>query len=390
MNPEMPLHETRAATHGFGPIELAEPLELERVPTPALVVDVAALDRNLERMAKHAREAGIGLRPHSKTHKCPHLAHRQLSGGAVGICAAKVGEAEVMQAAGVGPLLVTSPVVTADKVERVVTLAERDPDFMIVVDSDLGATLLDRRARERGVTVGVLVDLDPGIRRTGVTPGAPAVDFYQRVLDLEGLRVRGLQAYAGHIMHVEGWKKRKESNIEALARCFETRHAIESAGHEIEIFTGGGTGTFDIDPGLDEFTDLQVGSYLFMDREYRDIGGPAGDRLDHFEPSLFVLATAISQPDPGFITVDAGFKSMATDTVLPEVVGIDGIAYRWGGDEHGILRLDAPSRPVELGDTLRLLVPHCDPTVNLFDVYHPVVDGLVSELWPIAGRGRSQ
>ena len=127
-----------------------------------------------------------------------------------------------------------------------------------------------------------------------------------------------------------------------------------------------------------------------MDREYRDIGGPSGDRLDHFESSLSVLTTAISQPDPDFITVDAGFKSMSTDTVLPEVIGVQGVIYHWGGDEHGILQLKQPSRTLELGDTLELLIPHCDPTVNLYDVYYPHVEGVVTELWPISGRGRSQ
>lgn len=371
-------------------IVLPQALSIDQIATPALVIDVAALERNIQRMAQHARTSSIALRPHAKTHKCPLLAHRQLAAGAIGICAAKLGEAEVLQAAGVGPILVTSPVVTLDKIDRAVALADTDPGFMIVVDSELGASRLSERARRHGTTVSVLVDLDPGIRRTGVAPGPAAVAFYERVASLKGLQVRGLQAYAGHIMHVDGWPARRDSARNSLERCFETRHALESRGFEIEVFTGGGTGTFDIDPDYGEFTDLQVGSYLFMDREYRDIGGPQSDRLETFEPALFVLATAISQPDPGFITIDAGFKSMATDSVLPEVVGIEGVTYRWGGDEHGILILKEPSREIHLGDTVKLLVPHCDPTVNLFDVYHPLVDGKVSELWPISGRGRSQ
>lgn len=371
-------------------LRLEEPLCLEDVATPALLVDVDVLEENLRRMARHGEANGIGLRPHTKTHKCPILARRQLELGAVGVCAAKVSEAEVMVDAGIEAVLVTSPVVTREKIVRVVELARRSPRIQIVVDDPVAARRLGEAAAAAGVTVGVLVDLDPGIRRTGVPPGPAVHQLLEELHRLPALRFDGLQAYAGHVMHVEGWQERRRRNREALARCFEAKREVEKAGWEVGIFTGGGTGTFDIDSDLGEFTDLQVGSYLFMDVEYREVGDRDGALFDVFEPSLAVLTTAISQPAEGLITVDAGFKAFATDTVLPQARDVEGIVYHWGGDEHGILDIGAASRDVRLGDKLAFLAPHCDPTVNLYDYLHPHREGRVEELWPVAARGCSQ
>jgi D-serine deaminase-like pyridoxal phosphate-dependent protein len=371
-------------------IRLDRPIPLAEVATPALLVDADALERNLARMAKHAKEKGVALRPHTKTHKCPLLARRQIEHGAIGVCAAKLSEAEVMVDAGIEAVLVTSPVVTRDKIARAVELARRSSGFQIVVDSAAAAQSLSAAAEAAGVVVGVLIDLDPGIRRTGVAPGAPALALLREVKKLRGLRFDGLQSYAGHVMHVEGWEARKARSLSALASSLETKAAMEREGHEVRIFTGGGTGTFDIDCDVEAFTDLQVGSYLFMDCGYRRIGDRDSAVFDAFESSLFVASTAISQPAAGFITVDAGFKAMAADSGVPELRDTTGVIYHWGGDEHGILELEAPSRPIELGDQVVLIAPHCDPTVNLYDVLHPYREGRIEELWPIAARGKSQ
>jgi D-serine deaminase-like pyridoxal phosphate-dependent protein len=379
-----------AAPRGWEAIHLERPLPLQAVPTPALLVDVAALERNLERMAVHAKAKNVALRPHTKTHKSPLLAKRQIEKGAIGVCAAKVSEAEVMVDAGVEAVLVTSPVVTRDKIARVVELTRRSRGLQIVVDNAVAAKSLSEAAQAAGVVVGVLIDLDPGIRRTGVAPGAPALDLLRQVARLPGLRFDGLQAYAGHVMHVTGWEERRARSLQALERCLETKNLMEREGFEVRVFTGGGTGTFDIDCDVDAFTDLQVGSYLFMDCGYRRVGDRDSAVFDAFEPSLFVLSTAISQPAAGFITVDAGYKALATDSGVPDLRDISGVVYNWGGDEHGILKLEAPSRPIELGDQVTLVAPHCDPTVNLYDVFHPYRDGRVEELWPVAARGMSQ
>ena len=381
---------TATATRAWEAIALERPLPIDSVPTPALAVDADALERNLERMAAHAKAKDIALRPHTKTHKCPLLAKKQLDLGAIGVCAAKVSEAEVMVDAGIEAVLVTSPVVTRDKIARVIDLARRSSGLQIVVDNAAAATGLGEAARRAGVTVGVMIDLDPGMGRTGVAPGAPALDLLRHVARLPGLRFDGLQCYAGNVMHVNGWEERRRRSLAALERAIETKSLMEREGFEVRAFTGGGTGTFDIDCDVDAFTDLQVGSYLFMDVGYRRCGGRGGAVFSDFEPSLFVLATAISQPASGFITIDAGFKALSADSGVPDLHEVSGVVYKWGGDEHGILVLESPSRPIELGDQVTLVVPHCDPTVNLYDVFHPYRNGCVEELWPITARGKSQ
>ena len=393
------------------PVRLDRSYSLDELPTPALVIDQGALDRNLEAMAQWLGRHGLNARPHAKTHKCPLIAHRQIAAGAIGVCCAKVAEAEVMVHSGVESVLVTSPVVTAEKVVRVVELARQSPGFGIVVDSERGARLLSEAAAAESTRVPVLIDLDPGTHRTGIAFGEPALELARFVTGLPAVELWGLQSYAGHLMHLESFEERKERSLEIWRQAAETRALIERDGIGLPVLTGGGTGTFDIDATVDGLSDMQVGSYCFMDSEYRAIG-PAtkdnqaaepGDKPTPFEPfetSLFVLTTAISQPVPHLITVDAGFKAMApTPKVRPECLDVEGLTFHFAGDEHGVLQLggedETPDREIALGDKLRFRVPHCDPTVNLFDYYYIAnqqTDGsyTVEELWPIAARGRSQ
>lgn len=368
---------------------LASPVPLDDVPTPALIVDVEAMERNLARMAQFLGDKNVGLRAHAKMHKCPLIAHRQLELGAVGICCAKVAEAEVMRTAGISRILITSPVVSSDKVARVVALAATAEDLMVVVDSVLGIRRLSEAAAAAGVVLSVLLDIDPLMGRTGAPFGARSVELVERIAAEPSLAFRGLQMYAGHVMHMEGHAARREKSRELWDLGLSTRRLIEARGFDVELMTGGGTGTYDIDSAIDGVTDLQAGSYVFMDREYRNIGGSGSDVFDDFEPALFVLATAISQPREGAVTVDAGIKSFATDTVAPSPAEDAGMKYRFAGDEHGVLLLDGANRKVALGDRIKILVSHCDPTINLYDFLVPYRGKEVSELWPIAGRGCS-
>lgn len=210
------------------------------------------------------------------------------------------------------------------------------------------------------------------------------------VHDAPALRFRGLQAYGGHLQHQSGFEYRRRASEELMARVVEFKRAVEKEGFDVPVLTGGGTGTYNIDSEVDGVDQMQVGSYLFMDTNYRDIGGESGAVFDDFAPSLFVLSTAISQPARGRITIDAGYKSFATDKAPPRLRDIEGVSYRWGGDEHGILQFKNPSRRVEVGDKVLLVATHCDPTVNLYDHYYPFNNETVTELWPIAARGRSQ
>jgi D-serine deaminase-like pyridoxal phosphate-dependent protein len=373
------------------PIPLSRPIPLAELATPALLIDEAALERNLKKMAAHGKAKGIGIRPHVKTHKCPILARRQIALGALGVCAAKVSEAEVMVEGGLANVLITSPVSTPEKFERVVALAKRAPGVQIVVDAPAAVAAFESAAAAAGITLGVMIDLDTGTRRTGIAPGEPALALAREIAKCRHLRLDGIQAYAGHVMHVAGREERKKKSLESLAACLDTRRLFEKSGIPVRAFTGGGTGTFDIDCDVAGMTDLQLGSYLFMDVQYRAIGDVDSEVFDTFEPSLTVLATAISQPVPQLITIDAGFKAFAHEPeARPQFKDLEGLEYFYGGDEHGICAFKTEARPLHVGEKAQLIVSHCDPTVNLYDVFHVVRDGAVRELWPIAARGKSQ
>lgn len=373
------------------PIKLDEPVPVEALHTPALLLDLDVFEANLDKMQRHLGGHGMGLRCHTKTHKCPIIAAKQIERGAIGVCAATVSEAEVMFAGGIAEILITSPVVTAEKIDRVIRLAAANPGLQIVVDYPGGADLLNHAANEAGIPLRVVIDLDPALGRTGIAPGEPALALARHLLDkCPRLVFSGLQMYAGHCMHVHGYEKRKGKYLHIMEKGAETKALFEREGINVPVFTGGGTGTFDIEPDLGLLTDLQAGSYGFMDVEYLDIGGRDGGEFSDFPPSLFVLVTAISKPQAPMITVDGGFKVLATDTVVPQFRDVEGVVWFWGGDEHGMIALNNPSRDISLGDKLFVVTPHCDPTFNLHDWCFPYRDGVVEEIWPIAARGRSQ
>jgi D-serine deaminase-like pyridoxal phosphate-dependent protein len=220
--------------------------------------------------------------------------------------------------------------------------------------------------------------------------GKPALELAQTIAKTASLSFGGLQAYAGHLQHYRGFGYRRHNSLATMERAAEVRRDIEKAGIEVPVLTGGGTGTYNIDCDVDGVTDMQVGSYLFMDVNYRNIGGESGPLYEDFRPSLLVLATAISQPAKGRITIDAGYKAFATDQEPPEPYDLKGVSYRWAGDEHGVLEFRDPSREIRLGDKVLLINSHCDPTVNLYDHYYPFRGEQVAEMWPISGRGHSQ
>lgn len=374
----------------LAPVQLEVPGHIDQLPTPALVIDLDILDKNLSKMQRHVEANNLGLRCHTKMHKCPTIAKRQIELGAVGVCCAKVSEAEVMAAAGVQDILITSPVVTDDKLIRVIEISKQISSLMIVVDHEAGVKRLNDLAGEE--TLSVLVDLDPGMARTGITPGEPAVKLVDYIHEsCPQIHFAGLQMYIGNCMHIQGFEARKSKYQHLLENGVQTRDLILDRGYKVDIFSGGGTGTYDMEPGLGVLTEIQAGSYAFMDVEYRDIGGQDDDQVfSDFESSLFVLSTAISQPQSRFITMDAGIKSLSTDTSYVEFRDVEGVKYHFGGDEHGIVQLNNPSQTLATGDRMFLIPPHCDPTVNLYDYYYPHRDGVITDIWPISARGKSQ
>ncbi len=387
------LSERLLAHRPLAPVDFDVPVPLADVPTPALLLDEDALNRNIARMADFLGTRGKGFRPHAKTHKCPQVAQRQLAAGAVGICAAKVSEAIVLARAGVGPILITSPIATHQKADLVTALVAGGAQVQIVVDSQLGATVLDASARARRVSIDVLIDLDPRLGRTGVRETADAVKLADWLASNRrsggALNLIGVQHYAGQVMHIAGYEARKEKSLICWKSAVATCNALRDAGHDLRVITGCGTGTYDIDCDVPEVTDLQVGSYVFMDQQYIDVGGRAGARLDDFEVSLTVATTAISQPVSGMITVDCGFKGFASESIPPTAIDLPAAKYRFAGDEHGMLLLGDGAQEPLLGKRINFVTPHCDPTVNLYDYYWVHRGGLVHALWPVSARGCS-
>ncbi|MBI2219371.1 MAG: DSD1 family PLP-dependent enzyme [Candidatus Rokubacteria bacterium] len=362
----------------------------DEIPTPALLLDLDRFERNLVRMAAHVARHGKSLRPHAKTHRSPEIARRQIAAGALGVAVAKLGEAEVMAAAGIRGLMITTEVVPPDKIDRLVRLATQAPDTLVVVDDASNARDLSRAAAAAGVVLGVLVDVDVGGRRTGIAPGEPALALAREVVSLPGLRLRGLQGYAGQCAHVVGWQARREASRAAMAPLGDTRRLLERAGLAVEIVAGGSTGTFDIDVEMPELTELQSGSYCVMDIDYRRIGGRGGASMTEFETALTVVATVVSVPTADRAMVDAGLKAFSTDKPFPpEAVERPGIEYSFAGDEHGRLTITDRDRAPKLGERIEFLPPHCDPTINLYDRIWAVRGRSVEAVWDVAARGRS-
>ncbi len=358
--------------------------------TPALCVDLSALEANLRTMQETVASNGIASRPHAKTHKCPAIARLQMQSGSVGICTAKVGEAEVMLEHGIDRVLMTTTNVTPRKIERAMTLSRWHAGFVHATDSPENARDLSEAARAAGLTADVVVDVDSGGHRTGIAPGQPALELAQLVDRLPGLRLRGMLCYDGGSQHVQGFEARRAQTLERLAPAAETFELMRRSGLNTEIFSGGGTGTYNIDHETPGFTDVQVGSYVFMDAQYMAIGGATDDELySDFEPSLTVLTTVLNSQYEGRVTTDAGAKACTINRPWPIVKGETGMSYTSGSDEFGTLRYDDPSRTYDVGDKLEVIVSHCDPVVNLYDEMYAIRNDRVEAIWRIAARGRS-
>jgi len=367
-----------------------EGMTKEDLPTPSLLVDLDLLETNIAKMSQHAKASSIHLRPHAKTHKCPEIARRQVEAGALGVCTSTIHEAEVMAAAGIKELLITSELVGKNKVERLLRLTREQPGTMSVVDNARQAEQLNEAASANKLTLNVMIDIDPIGRRTGILPGDDAVGLAERIMKLPQLKLRGIHSYSGASSHVTGFEARQEHSHRVMQAPLESFFRMQKAGMPVEIMSGGSTGTYNIDTSLKGMTELQTGSYVFMDVDYRRVGGKNGTVYEDFAPSLSVLATVTSKNHADRATIDAGYKAFATDRKFgPEIKGLSGVDYQFNGDEHGALLLNNPSREVQLGDRLEFIVPHCDPNVNLYDRIFCVRGDRVVAVWPIAARGYS-
>jgi D-serine deaminase-like pyridoxal phosphate-dependent protein len=367
---------------------LGKPGSRYAVATPALILDVDVLDRNIHRMAERAQAAKLQLRPHAKSHKCSFIAKRQIAAGAVGVCCAKLGEAEALAEAGVDSILITSPIAGELSAQRAVQLAGSLRDFRIVVDHPAQVAWLDLAAREANLRLDVLIDVDVGFARTGVANPAAAVALAQAIRQSSTLRLRGVQGYGGHLQHLPGFERRRSATEVSTAKLAAAVDALRESGHEVETITGGGTGSFASDVSCGILNEIQPGSYLFMDRQYREALGVDPDGA--FERSLCVQAQVISVNAPAFVTVDAGLKAFATEGPAPRPVtqGYEEAKYAFMGDEHGAVT--RPTRDVAPGERIEFEVPHCDPTVDRYDGMYLVRGDVLIDWIEIEARGRSQ
>lgn len=371
--------------------EMSVNVSKQELDTPALCVDLDLLEANLDHMASTMARNGIASRPHAKTHKCPTIAQMQMDRGSVGICTAKVSEAEVMFDNGIEHILNTTGNVTPTKIKRAMDLRERCPGFIQATDSAANARLLSEAAVARGIVADVVVDVDPGIRRTGTPMGEPALRLAQLVDQLPGLNFVGMLCYDAAAQHVEGFDERRTQTLERMIGATETFQAMNRSGLNTEIFSGGGTGTYNIDHETQGLTDVQVGSYVFMDAQYLSIGGVADPQsYSDFHPSLTIMTTVLNDQYEGRVTTDAGAKACTINQPWPIIKGESGMSYRSGSDEFGTVTYeDNPSRQYRVGDRLELIVSHCDPVVNLYDQMYAIRNDRVEAVWPISARGMS-
>jgi D-serine deaminase-like pyridoxal phosphate-dependent protein len=374
---------------------IGQPGSRDLIPTPAAVLDLDAFERNIAKMAARAKAAGLALRPHSKSHKCSALARRQIEAGAAGVCCAKLAEAEAMAAAGVASILVTSPIAGLAQARRAARLAERVADFRIVVDHHYGAAELGVAAAEigSGDPIQVLIDVDPRLGRTGVANPEQAVLVARAIASQPKLKALGVQCYGGQWQHLKGANERAAAVADGMAYLATVLAALKAEGYPTGLVTGGGTGSFAADAAQGVLTEVQPGSYAFMDRDYREAlgGDPDGDPDGAFEQALAIAATVISANQPDWVTVDAGLKAFATDGPLPEPLTpkFAGCGYRFYGDEHGRLMRPA-SGEVARGERVDFVPPHVDPTLDRYDVIHLVRGDVLVEIAPVEARGASQ
>lgn len=365
-------------------------MKISELDTPVLLVDIDALERNIARMKEMTEAAGIRYRPHAKTHKCAAIARMQVEAGAVGVCCAKLGEAEVMAAHGIANILITTAVVGDGKIGRLLHIANQTP-VAVVADNPANVEALGRVAQLSGRALDVLVEADVGQGRCGVQTPDEAAALARQIDSHAWLRFGGVQGYQGKIQMVTDVAERDAATQTGLDRLAAVIGAIEAAGIAVPVKTGGGTGSspFDLSRGL--LTELQTGSYVFMDSRYGGIGWP-GANAPPFEHALHILTTIVSTPTADRAVCDAGLKSASCDHGPPVVADGDGSdIFEYGGDEHGILRrADGGDHNWTVGDRLRLTPSHCDTTVNLYDQYIVVRGDSVVDVWPIEARGKVQ
>jgi D-serine deaminase-like pyridoxal phosphate-dependent protein len=365
-------------------------MNVEDLDTPVLLVDLPIMERNIRSMAEFSRHAGVALRPHVKTHKTPALAHMQLSAGARGVTVAKLGEAEVMAAAGITDILVCYPIIGGPKLERLAHLARR-AHVTVALDSVEAASGLSDAARRHGVRFDVYLEVDCGLKRCGLPPGEPVADLARRVSRLDGVTVAGVCTHAGHAMRAATVEER-----DAIARyegesVVMTRERVEAAGIPVREVSVGSSATVHVSGRVPGVTEIRPGTYIFYD--YAQMMAGACTEADC---ALTVLATVVSRPSPERAILDAGSKTLSSD-FFRATDRVAGYGYLKGSgdtlvarlsEEHGVVQAAAGSPRLAIGDRVEIIPNHACAALNLFDTLVGVRDGEVEAVWPVLARGK--
>jgi 3-hydroxy-D-aspartate aldolase len=358
--------------------------------TPALCVDLDRMESNIAKMQAAVKRFGIATRPHAKTHKCAAIAKLQLAAGAIGICTAKLGEADALLNAGIDRICMTTSNPSRNKIKRAMALRKRFPNFIQAVDEEENARDLSDAAKAAGIVADVVIDVAVGTR-SGIPAGDGAVALAKLIDTLPNLKLRGMLSYDGGAQHVNGFAARKERTLKAIEENARTFAAMKAAGLNMEIFSGGGTGTYNLQHLVPGFTDVQVGSYIFMDMQYLAIGSEDGSPVyKDFDPSLTVVTTVLNNRFPNRLTTDAGSKALTLNTPRPGVIGEPKMDYNAGSDEFGSITFTEASKSYKIGDRLEVIVSHCDPVVNEYDQIYAIRKDRVEAVWPVTARGKSQ
>lgn len=348
--------------------------------TPSLWIDLDKTERNIARLAAHFKQAGVNWRPHTKGIKVPAVAHKLIKAGAMGVTCAKVSEAEVMAAAGISDILIANQVVTPSKIARLVNL-RRYCDVKVCVDDADNVDALAAAARARGITLGVLVEVNTGMDRSGVLPGAPAVALAGRVHAAKGLRLAGLMTWEGHNLGLNDPAEKRRGIERSIGQLLDTAAQCRAAGLPIEILSAGGSGTYQVTSSIQGVTEIEAGGGIFCDLTYQSWG------MD-LEPSIFVKATVTSRPTAQRIILDCGFKTIPRGFLPCQIQGLDGVTSIVHSAEHGIVTLDRPNIALKVGDAVDLLIGYSDATVFVHDTMFGMRGGVVEAAWPILGRGK--
>ena len=361
---------------------------LDALDTPAIIIDLPLMEANIAKLMDVFRGRNVHVRPHLKTVKSPELAQLLLNAGAAGGCVAKVSEAEIMAHAGIEDLLITSEIVGKPKLARLVALVRAYPKVKVVVDSLVGAQALQQAMQDAGLHVDVLLDINVGQNRCGVLPGEEAITLARQIGTMSNIHLIGVQGYEGHLQHVHNSAEREQRCRQSMKLLTTTALQLKEMGFPIEIVTTGGTGTAEICASCEGITEVQPGSFVFMDTDYRNALGSV------YANALTILSTVISRPTPERAVVDAGLKSLSIDSGMPEPQGLAGVTYRPGGDEHGILtwheETQIPSERLNVGERIAFIPSHIDTTINLHDIYYAFRNGKLEAIWSVATRGKVQ